>query len=68
MISREFVILAGIALAAWGHLLLHEKWGAPTVWARIDGLFPPAWRTAPSLAGGSLLGLGALFVLTPVLA
>jgi hypothetical protein len=67
MHSRELIVLAGIALAAYGHLLLHEMWGAVTVWARMDDRFPPAWRSSPPLAGGALLVLGALFVLVPVL-
>ncbi len=67
MISRELIILCGLALAAWGHLLVHELWGVDAVWVRIDARFPDAWRSHPRFAGACLLVLGAVFVLIPTL-
>jgi hypothetical protein len=67
MTSRELVILTGLALAAWGHLLVHELLGVATAWVRIDERFPPAWRSSPRLAGACLLVLGAVCVLVPAL-
>jgi hypothetical protein len=67
MTSRELIIIAGLALAAWGHLLVHELFGVATAWVRIDDRFPPAWRSSPAFAGPCLLVLGALCVLVPAL-
>ena len=67
MTSRELIILTGLALAAWGHLLVHELFGVATVWIRIDARFPPGWRSSPTFAGASLLLVGALCVLIPAL-
>lgn len=67
MTSRELVICAGLAIAAWGHLLVHELFGAPDAWARMDARFPITWRSSPRFAGACLLGLGALCVLVPAL-
>ncbi|HYZ81719.1 MAG TPA: hypothetical protein VE571_10640 [Solirubrobacteraceae bacterium] len=67
MTSRELVICAGLVIAAWGHLLVHELLGAASAWVRIDECFPPAWRSSPRFAGACLLGLGALCVLVPAL-
>lgn len=67
MISRELVILISLALAACGHLLTHELWGADAVWVRLDARFPPAWRSHPRFAGACLLMVGALGVLVPAL-
>jgi hypothetical protein len=67
MATRELVILTGIGLAAWGHLLLHELFGAQLAWVRMESVFPPAWRSSPGLAGSVLLVAGALLVLVPVL-
>jgi hypothetical protein len=67
MTTRDLVILSGLALAAWGHLLLHELSAAVTVWTRMDARFPRSWRSSPPLAGGSLVVVGALCVLVPVL-
>jgi hypothetical protein len=67
MTSRELIILSGLALAAWGHLLVHELWGAHTVWVRLDARFPAASRSHPRLAGACLLVLGAIGVLIPAL-
>jgi hypothetical protein len=63
MTHGELVILVGLALAAWGHTLVHELRPATATWTRLDELFPPAWRTPPSLAGACLLVVGALCVL-----
>ena len=67
MTIQELVICAGLGLAAWGHLLVHELLGMATTWVRIDGRFPPAWRTSPRFAGACLLTLGTLCVLIPAL-
>ena len=67
MTSRELIILAGLALAAWGHLLMHELFGMATAWVRIDSRFPAGWRSSPAFAGPCLLALGAVCVLIPAL-
>jgi hypothetical protein len=67
MTSRELIILCGLALAAWGHLLVHELFGVDIVWVRMDARFPEAWRSHPRFAGACLLVLGALGVLVPAL-
>ena len=67
MTSRELIILAGLALAAWGHLLAHELWGVDAVWVRLDARFPAGWRSHPRFAGACLLVLGAVCVLIPAL-
>ncbi len=67
MTSRELIILFGLALAGWGHLLAHELWGADAVWVRLDTRFPAAWRSHPRFAGACLLVLGAVCVLVPAL-
>ena len=67
MTSRELIILSGLALAAWGHLLVHELFGVATAWVRVDDRFPQAWRSSPTFAGASLLTVGALCVLVPAL-
>jgi hypothetical protein len=67
MTSRELIILAGLALAAWGHLLVHELFGVATAWIRIDGRFPAGWRSSPAFAGACLLVFGALCVVIPAL-
>jgi hypothetical protein len=67
MISRELTICIGLVVAAWGHLLMHDLFGVAAAWVRMDARFPPAWRSAPGIAGACLLGLGALCVLVPAL-
>jgi hypothetical protein len=67
MNSRELIILAGLVLAAWGHLLVHELFGVAAVWIRVDSRFPAGWRSSPGFAGASLLVVGALCVLIPAL-
>ncbi len=67
MTSRELIILTGLALAAWGHLLVHELFGVATAWVHIDGRFPPGWRSSPRFAGACLLVVGAVCVLVPAL-
>lgn len=57
------IMLAGLALAAFGHLLVHNVRPAAAVWTWLDGRFPPSLRSAPSLAGPALLALGAVGVL-----
>jgi hypothetical protein len=67
MTGRELIILTGLAMAAWGHLLVHELFGVATAWVRIDARFPSAWRSHPRFAGACLLVLGAVGVLIPAL-
>jgi hypothetical protein len=67
MISQTFVIIIGLGLAAWGHLLVHDLLGAAAAWTRVDDLFPPVLRSSPSFAGMLLLLMGAMLVLVPVL-
>lgn len=64
---KLFVIVLGLGLAGWGHLLVHDLLGAGAAWRRLDDRFPPGWRTEAAFGGGLLLVLGALLVLTPVL-
>jgi hypothetical protein len=64
---RTLVILTGLVLAACGHLLVHNLLGAAAAWNWADGRFPPAWRSAPPVAGCVLLLFGGLGVLAPVL-
>jgi hypothetical protein len=67
MSMQTLVILTGLVLAACGHLLVHNLLGAATAWNWVDGRFPPAWRSAPPVAGAALLVFGALGVLVPAL-
>ena len=67
MIQQAAVILTGLGLAAWGHLLVHDLFGAGRAWTRVDGRFPLALQSAPAFAGRTLLSLGAVLVLVPVL-
>jgi hypothetical protein len=60
---RDLLILCGLALAAWGHLLVGERRLASVAWRKLDDLFPPAWRSAPTVAGAGLLAMGAFCVL-----
>jgi hypothetical protein len=66
MVDRTFVIVTGVALAAWGHLLVHDLLGAAGAWVRMDERFPPSWRSSPTFAGRLLLVMGALLVLVPI--
>ena len=63
---QTLVIVTGIALAAGGHMLLHNFLGAAGAWVRADQQFPMAMRSSPTLAGSLLLVLGAVLVLVPV--
>jgi hypothetical protein len=67
MSMQTLVILTGLVLAGCGHLLVHDLLGAASMWDWVDGRFPPTWRSAPPVAGASLLVFGALGVLVPVL-
>ena len=67
MISQTLVIVLGLALAGWGHLLVHNLLGAAEAWIRVDELFPPVLRSPPALAGRLLLVMGGLLVIIPVL-
>lgn len=66
MINQAFVILTGLALAAWGHLLIHDLLGAPDAWTRVDDLFPSGLRSSPAFAGRTLLTIGSLLVLVAI--
>jgi hypothetical protein len=64
--DRTLVIVTGLALAAWGHLLVHDLLGAAGAWVRADERFPPNMRSSPAFAGRLLLVMGALLVLVPI--
>ena len=65
---RDLLILCGLALACWGHLLLGERRLAAAAWRKVDDLFPPMWRSATPVAGVGLLAMGAFCVLGAVAA
>lgn len=67
MVSQTIVILVGLGLAAWGHVLVHDLPRAAEAWSRVDNLFPRALRSTPSFAGRVLLMMGAMLVLMAVL-
>ena len=60
---RDLLILCGLALAGWGHLLLAERRVASAAWRKLDDLFPPPWRSTEAVAGAGLLAMGAFCVL-----
>jgi hypothetical protein len=66
MLDRTFVIVTGIAIAAWGHLLLHDLLGAAKAWTRADERFPVVLQSSPAFAGRVLLLMGAVLVLVPI--
>lgn len=66
MINQTLVIVTGLALAACGHMLVHNFLGAARAWVRADQQFPAAIRSSPSFAGTVLLLVGALLVIVPV--
>jgi hypothetical protein len=68
MMDQILVIVTGLALAAWGHLLVHDLLGAGQAWSRVDGLFPANLQSTPSFAGYTMLIMGALLVLIPIAA
>lgn len=68
MINQTLVIVTGLALAAGGHVLVHNFLGAATAWVRADQQFPAVMRSPPNFAGTVLLLLGAVLVLIPVCA
>jgi hypothetical protein len=63
MALRDLLILCGLLLAGWGHLLLGERRLASAVWRKLDDLFPPAWQSTETVAGAGLLAMGALCAL-----
>ena len=67
MINPTLVIVTGLALAAWGHLLVHDLLGAARAWTRVDEWFPATLRSSPSFAGRAMLVMGAVLVLVPML-
>ncbi|HEY1523691.1 MAG TPA: hypothetical protein VGF70_11830 [Solirubrobacteraceae bacterium] len=66
MINQTLVIVTGLALAAAGHVLVHNFLGAAGAWVRADQQFPAVMRSSPTFAGTVLLLLGAVLVLVPV--
>ncbi len=68
MTNQTLVIVIGLALAAGGHMLVHDFLGAAATWVRADEQFPPIMRSSPAVAGTSLLLIGAVLVLVPVCA
>ncbi len=66
MDSRYLLVVLGVALAGWGHLLVHDRLGAGAVWTRLDARFPPACRSSPALAGALLLAMGTLCAVLPM--
>lgn len=60
-------LLFGLALAAWGHAILHDWCGAALAWDRLEAAFPAPMRSPATLGGGMLLVTGALLVIGPAL-
>jgi hypothetical protein len=67
MINQVLVIVTGLALAAWGHVLVHDLLGAAKAWSRVDERFPLVLRSSPGFAGRAMLVMGAVLVLAPIL-
>ena len=67
MIYQTFVIAIGLAVAAWGHLVLNDLLGAASGWTRLDSHFPATTQTTPDFAGHALVIMGGLLVLAPIL-
>lgn len=66
MINQTIVIVTGLAVAAAGHMLVHNLLGAGGAWVRADQQFPAMMRSSPTFAGTFLLALGAVVVLVSV--
>ena len=66
MVVQFLVIAVGLALAGWGHLLVHDLLGAEAVWRSLDDRFPPAFRSSAAFGGRFLLAIGAVLVLVPL--
>jgi hypothetical protein len=62
------VVIFGLVLAGWGQLLVREQPAVVDAWIRMDNMFPPVLRSSPTFAGYTLLVLGALLALLPLLA
>jgi hypothetical protein len=62
VISHMLVMLLGLGVAGWGHLLLHDLFGACDAWSRADSRFPDTLQTTPSFAGAVLLVMGTMLV------
>jgi|GEM_PF-6475492 len=60
---QTLVIVTGLALAAWGHMLVHDLLGAARAWRRVDDLFPVVLRSAPAFAGRVMLLAGSVLVM-----
>jgi hypothetical protein len=67
MSVQDIVVLTGLVLAGWGHLMINDRLGASTAWRRLDDCFPLAWRSPAPFAGVCLLTLGAFAVLVAAL-
>lgn len=67
MSAADLLMLIGLGLAAWGHVLLHNLFGAAVAWRRVDDQFPPSFRSPAPVAGVFLLCLGTMSVLLPIL-
>lgn len=67
MVNQTFIIMTGLVLAAWGHVLVHDLLGAAGIWTRADERFPVTLRSTPSFAGRAMLVTGSLLVLVPIL-
>lgn len=67
VINQALVIVLGLGLAGWGHLLVHDLLGAANAWTRTDERFPLLMRSSPGFAGRALLVVGAMLVLVPML-
>ena len=67
MAAQILLVLTGLALAGWGHVLINDLFGAAAAWVRLDERFPPAWRSSPASGGSLLLVMGAVCAFGPVL-
>lgn len=65
MITQMLVMLLGLGLAGWGHLLVHDLFGSGAAWSRADSVFPELLQTTPAFAGIVLLVMGAMLVVVP---
>jgi hypothetical protein len=66
MNNQTLVIVTGLALAAWGHVLVHDLLGAARAWIRLDQQFPEIMRSSPTFAGAALMLIGSVLVLVPM--
>lgn len=64
--NQVLLLLMGLAMAGWGHLLLADRRLAAAAWRWLDDRFPPAWRSPTPVAGGVLLAMGAACIIVAV--